>query len=93
MRRWQSSRHALAVMDTIQAGAAGGDNAAGALSDQAELSQQLIWSEIGIPSNPLVCHGILCYLYCKMHVMVHDTLCTDHIESKDIEAARQLLYS
>ena len=30
-----------------------------------------------------------------MDVMVHDTLvklCTDHFESKDIEAARQLLY-
>ena len=83
-------------MDTIQAGAAGGDNAAGALSDQAELSQQLMWSEIGVPSNPLVCNGILCYLYCKMDVMVHDTLvklCTDHFESKCIEAARQLLYS
>ena len=31
-----------------------------------------------------------------MDVMVHNTLvklCTDHFESKDIEAARQLLYS
>ena len=57
-------------MDTIQAGAAGGYNAAGALSDQAELSQQLMWSEIGVPSNPSVCNGILCYLYCKTDVKV-----------------------
>ena len=45
---------------------------------------------------PLVCNGTLCYLYCKMDVMVHDTLvkmCTDHFVFKDIEAARQLLYS
>ena len=42
-------------MDTIQAGAAGGDNAAGALSNQAELSQQLMWSAIVVPSNPLSC--------------------------------------
>ena len=67
-----------------------------AASDHAELSQQHTWTELGSSSMPLVCNGILCYVYCNMDVMVHDTLvklATDHFESKDIEAARQLLYS
>ena len=67
-----------------------------AASNQAELSQHHTWTDIGSSSMPLVCNGILCYMYCKMDVMVHDTLvklATDHFESKDIEAARQLLYS
>ena len=76
--------------------AAGGYTAASSTSDQVGLPQQQhIWTEIGFPSMPLVCNGILCYLYCKMDVMVHNTLVklfTDHFESKDIEAARQLLY-
>ena len=73
-------------MDTVQVAA----------SDHAELSQQHTWTELGSSSMPLVCNGILCYVYYKMDVMVHDTLvklATDHFESKDIEAARQLLYS
>ena len=46
--------------------------------------------------HDIVCNGVLCYLYCKMDIMVHDTLvklCADHFDSTEIEAARQMLYN
>ena len=44
---------------------------------------------------PIVCNGILCYLYNKMDCMVHDTLvklCADHFNANDTDTAKQLVY-
>ena len=43
----------------------------------------------------IVCNGILCYLFNKMDIMVHDTLvklCTDHLDANDTDTAKQQLY-
>ena len=44
---------------------------------------------------PIICNGILCYLYNKMDCMVHDTLvklCADHFNANDTDTAKQLVY-
>ena len=43
----------------------------------------------------IVCSGILCYVYNKMDIMVHDTLvklCADHFTADNTDTAKQQLY-
>ena len=43
----------------------------------------------------VICNGVLCYIFCKMDIMIQATLVklgTDHFESTVIDAAKTVLY-